>query len=164
MPKLTLGLKTVENEWKKLSCCFLSSLGNKVMNAEQTAKQIIPSWSAATRILLKIGQGWLWKSEIFVKALTKENWPNSHFSGCCQLQNPCECLMSLLTPSGLYKETLMFTLPVCTFYGSWLCKIGRKGSVFFQIDWEVMFLSSQEEFIATVIMPVEEREKMLEET
>lgn len=159
MPKLTLGLKTMENEWKKLVCCFLPSLGSKVISAEQTAKQIMLSWNGATRILLKIGQQWIWKSQISLKALTRENWPNSHFSGCCQLQNPCECPMSPLSPSGLYEEALLFTPLDCTSFRSWLCKIGRKGSVIFQIDWEVMFFSSQEELIATVFMPVEERER-----
>lgn len=37
------------------------------------------------------------------------------------------------------------------------CKTGRKE--FFQIDCEVMFLSSKEEFIANISMPVEERQK-----
>lgn len=35
---------------------FLNSLRCEVMNAEQLAKQIIHSWSGATRILLNTGQ------------------------------------------------------------------------------------------------------------
>lgn len=69
------------------------------------------------------------------------------FSHCLICTKRCYCSLFLL----------------CTFLISWLCKTGRKGSVLFQIACEVMFLSSKEtlyyKFIATVYMPVEEREK-----